>query len=438
MVGPQWYDPNLLVSIEAADDFTAVLTFTEAPGLIAQHNVWGSPILPEHYWGPVVAEAGAGLEGLEGDDLVAAQAEAQDILFSHQPDGEPFAGSYTLGQREPGAFVTNDPFASYYGAGQTVTIYENGAYQSVELDGTTFTAYGEPEGDPLLEVVEGPFFDSVLYTIYSSQDAALLALKNGDIDFVLNPLGLQRGLLDQVQGDENISIVENGVNGFRYMSFNVRRQPMNYCSFRQAVAVLIDKEFVTGTILQGVAFPLYSYVPEANGAWYKDDVPKLGFGLDREQRVELAKEILRQDGFSWEGGVEPVYNVDAGSVDPGGRLLLPDGTAVPNLNMLSPPPSYDPLRSTFAVWIESWLNEFGIPVTANLIGFNVSIPIIFTEQDFDMYILGWSLGQDPDYLRDFFHSEQAVEDGNNAGGYSNPEFDAAADAIKTCQTFRGM
>jgi peptide/nickel transport system substrate-binding protein len=61
------------------------------------------------------------------------------------------------------------------------------------------------------------------------------------------------------------------------------------------------------------------------------------------------------------------------------------------------------------------------------------VPKIFTEQDFDMYILGWSLSIFPDYLYDFFAEEQAVLDGNNAGGYVNPEFEAAARALLECE-----
>ena len=51
-----------------------------------------------------------------------------------------------------------------------------------------------------------------------------------------------------------------------------------------------------------------------------------------------------------------------------------------------------------------------------------------------MYILGWSLGIFPDSLHDFFVTDQAVPDGNNAGGYSNPEFDAAAQELLTCDS----
>jgi ABC-type transport system substrate-binding protein len=274
--------------------------------------------------------------------------------------------------------------------------------------------------------------DSIVFTIYGSQDAAILAMQNGEVDFVLNPLGLQRGLADKVKGDPNLTVIENPTNGYRYLSFNTRRRPMNDCAFRQAVAVLIDKEFVTGTILQKVAFPLYTFVPEGNKAWYFADTPKIGQGLDRAQRTALAAAILKQAGYTWEGGTEPTWNADNIRVEGGGRLIMPDGVPVPPLTMLAPSPGYDPLRSTFAIWIETWANEFGIPIKAELAGFNVLIPKIYTEQAFDLYILGWSLGMFPGFLRDFWHTEQAVPDGNNAGGYSNPDFDAKSTELLTC------
>jgi ABC-type transport system substrate-binding protein len=274
---------------------------------------------------------------------------------------------------------------------------------------------------------------AVQYSIYGDQNSAILAMKNGEVDFVLNSLGLQRGLADQLRSDPNLTVLENPTNGFRYMSFNNRRRPMNDCAFRQAVAVLIDKEFVTSTVLQGVAYPLYTFIPEANEAWYFNDVPKLGQGLTREERTNLAKEILKQAGFSWEGDAEPAWDADNRQVTQAGRLLMPDGTPVPPLSMPAPSPGYDPLRSTFAIWIETWMNEFGIPLKAELAGFNVIVPIIFTEQDFDMYILGWSLGLFPDFLYDFFAEEQAVQDGNNAGGYINPEFEELSKQLLVCE-----
>jgi len=436
-----WYDGDYLQGIEVSDDdpYTAKVVYHTKPGLARhEYGVLQAPILSEAFWSPVVEEARAPIDalgdGASEDDIAAAQAEAQDTLFAYQPDGEPLAGSFLFKTWEPGAFLETDTNPDYYDTGTTVMQYADGAYKEVRADLSEFTLYGDATGDVEVEYTIGPHVDAAVYSIYGGQDQALLALRNGDVDFVINPLGLQRGLLDQVQGDPNVTVIENSVNGFRYLSFNNRRQPMNDCAFRQAMAVLIDKEFVTGTILQGVAFPLYTFVPEGNAAWYFDDVPKLGQGLTREERVNLSNAILEQAGFSWTDDVKPTWNADGGHVDPGGRLILPDGSPSPDLDLWAPSAGYDPLRSTFAIWIETWAREAGIPVTANLAGFNVLVPLIFTEQDFDMYILGWSLGIFPDYLNDFFVSSQAVPDGNNAGGYVNPDFDAQSEALLSCDS----
>ena len=445
-----WWDPNFLDHVEAVDDSTVKFVYHTKPGL-ARHE-WGdlqAPILAEHFWAPLVDEAAKPLEGLTkpgkdaSDDEKAKYAEAetkaQENLYAIDPNGEPMAGAFTFSKWEKSAFAENSANPDYPFQGVTVTEYANGAYQESKANVYDFTAYGDATGDKTLEYTNGPNVNAAVYSIYSSQDAAVLALKNGEIDFILNPLGLQRGLLSQVQDDANLTVIKNNVNGFRYLSFNTRRKPMDDCSFRQAVATLIDKDFVTKTILQNVAFPLYTFVPEANAAWYFNDVPKFGLKADgtpmtREERVTQAVAILEAAGYSWEGGVKPTWDADNRQVTPAGHLLLPDGTPVPQLELLAPSPGYDPLRSTFAIWIESWLNEVGIPAKANLAGFNVILQRVFSDQDFDMYILGYSLSIFPAYMRDFWHSDQAVKDGNNAGGYSNPKFDELSDALLTCDT----
>jgi ABC-type transport system substrate-binding protein len=431
-----WADGNFLETVEAVDATHAKFIYHTKPGL-ARHEEGAlqSPILNKAYWEPVVAAAAAPIDALgeapAEDALLAAQQEAQTTLQSHVPDGEPLAGAFVNPQWETGAFLQEDAFADFFATGMTYKGWTNGAYE----DNNGYTA-GTPEGDPAVDTEIGPFVDSVVYTIYGAQDAAILALRNDEVDYVINPLGLQRGLWESLQGDANLTTIANSVNGYRYLSFNNRRRPMNDCSFRQAVAVLIDKEFVTKTILQGAAFPFYTYVAEGNAAWYNADVPKLGQNLNREERTNLAIAILEQAGYTWEGDAKPSWSAEGGGqvVPAGGRLVMPDGTAVPDLNMPAPSPGYDPLRSTFAIWIETWLNEFGIPVTAQLAGFNVIVPVIFTEQNFDMYILGWSLDIFPSSLRDFFAEEQAALDGNNAGGYINPEFETLSAQLLTCDS----
>jgi ABC-type transport system substrate-binding protein len=168
-------------------------------------------------------------------------------------------------------------------------------------------------------------------------------------------------------------------------------------------------------------------VPEGNGFWLNPDVPQIGRGLTRGERIAEAVRLLKEGGFTFE--VEPAISEDGTFVETVGKgLMMPDGNPVPEMEILSVSPGYDPLRSTFAIWIERWLNGIGVPAKANLTGFNNVIAGLFSETvdvDLDMWVLGWSLSLFPDYLENFFNSRHAPENegGFNWGGYSNPEFD---------------
>jgi peptide/nickel transport system substrate-binding protein len=447
-----WFDANYLTRVEAIDDTTVRYVYHTKPGWARhEYGALQAPIMSEAYWGPLVNDAAAPIDALPQDpsdeELYFAQTEATNTLFGIEPSGEPLAGAFLFSARDAGSSLENSANPDFYDKGTTVTYYHDGTFEhDATVDTYDYMLYGQANGNETAGWEIGPHVDAVLYTIYGSQEAALLALQDGEVDFVLNSLGLQRGLADRVADDPNLTVLHNPTNSMRYLSFNVRRVPMHDCAFRQAVAVLIDKEFVTQTILQGIAFPQYSFVNEGNAAWYSDAAPHIGEGQARDQRINLAVQILENAGYTWEGDVKPVWDEQNRQVIPGGRLLLPESYAayfqsdespipVPHLNLYAPSAGYDPLRSTFAIWIETWLNEVGIPVRANLQGFNVLVPRIFTEQDFDMYILGWSLGIFPTYLNDFFDSEQAVVDGNNAGGYYNPAFDALGDRLLTCRSY---
>ncbi|MFQ6030754.1 MAG: ABC transporter substrate-binding protein, partial [Dehalococcoidia bacterium] len=416
---PSIVDPEFFDHAEALGPHRLKVFFKQKPGLARwQFGLAFMPMLSQAYWEGVVAEA------RQQGDL----PEQQKALYAHVPENEPTAGGFDLDKWEKGAFAEKSRNPDYFFSGSTVALYANGAYAESKTGAYDFSAFGEPTGDKILEYSVGPYAESSIYSIYGSQDTAVLALKKGDIDFMLNPLGLQRGLQQQLEGEPGLATIENPSNGVRYMSFNLRKPPMHLKPFRQAVATLIDKEFITSTVLQGVAIPVYTMVPEGNGAWYNPDVPLIGQGLSRAERLAQAVELLKGAGFTWEK--EPKASEDGRFVEERGRgLKMPNGEPVPELEIMSPSAGYDPLRSTFAIWIERWLNDVGIPARANLTGFNVIVEKVFEQQDFDIWILGWSLSQYPDYLEAFFHSRHSDPGGHNAGGYSNPEFDRLADEL---------
>jgi ABC-type transport system substrate-binding protein len=143
----------------------------------------------------------------------------------------------------------------------------------------------------------------------------------------------------------------------------------------------------------------------------------------------MAVETLKEAGWSWE--TEPAWNADTQDVDPGVGITMPNGEPMPELTILGPGPAYDPIRATFNQWISEWARELGMPVESELTGFNTILGPVFVDATYDMYILGWSLGNVafPDYFESFWHSRNCTaETGNyNTPCFKNEEYDALVD-----------
>ncbi len=442
-LGSNWaqaVDPNFVDRAEALDPYTIKIWFkardksgeAQTPGLgVWQFGLALMPILAEHYWQPLVDAAKSAPDN-------AARVEA---LFAHVPEGEPTAGGFEFLEWEPGAYFQNNAAPEFAFGGASITQYSDGSIRTSNpvLDYEE-TILGQGGGDIALQYQVGPHAERSSFSIYGNQDTAILALTNGDVDYVFNPLGLEQGFRNRVEAAQDLALVSNENNGTRYLGFNVRKPPFDSLAFRRAVAILIDKEFVTQTVLQGTAFPQYAMVAEANSFWHNPDIERVGEALTRAQRIEQAVRLLEEAGFGFE--VRPQVSADGNFVEVQGQgLTMPGGEPVPRLELLAPSAGYDPLRSTFAIWIERWLNDVGIPVRAKLAGFNLIVDKLFSEnvaQELDMWILGWAFGIFPNHLESFFHSRYAPENqkgGNNWGGFADPEFDALADDFLQATTF---
>ena len=396
---PDYVDTDTITAVEAVDDSTVRVTFNAEPGLA----VWGTgtgvpfmPVMPESFWGPVVEEA-------RGSDDPAGALRAASAA------DEPAGGATVYTDRQEGSFASSEANPNYFNAGQTV-----------ESGGVTYE--------------DGPFAQNFQFNLYGGQDQAVLALAEGETDFLLNPLGMQRGLQEQVANNPDLTAVVNPTNGFRYMAFNLTRAPMSDLAFRQALAVVTDKEFVTQNVLQGVAYPVYTMVPEGNEAWYNEEVggqiaeSQLA-GASTAERVQRAVEILSEAGYTWE--TEPT--VEGETVTSGVGLTDPDGNVIPRLEVITPTAAYDPLRAAFGTAISGFARQIGIDLVSIPTDFNTIIQQVYVpdengELNYDMFILGWSLGNPalPTFHESFFASanQTVINDGNNNTGYDNEEFDA--------------
>lgn len=413
---PSFTPPDLLAKTKALDRSTIRYYFMKEDARI-MFGALTRPVLPRHYWEPLIEEF------MQTEDPLGA-------LFGYEDtSNEPSAGPFLRGRWERGAFVYRKANTNYSWKNSRSIQYSDGTYRFVFPEhGIDRKFHGDGEGEVVLETGGGPFVEEIIYSIYSDQAAAVMALARGDIDFSLNSLGIEAGFQRQLEGFPGIELVSNPSYGFRYMAFNLRKEPFSDISFRRAVAVLIDREFLAERVLQGAAIPLHTVIPAGNVFWHNTDVPVYGRGLSRSERAEEAVNILKDAGYSWDK--EPSVDHSADRVaSPGRGLKMPGGGYVPQFEMLAPGFGYDPLRAVFAIRIEQWCNEIGIPLKARLTDFSLISERVFRRQDFDAWMFGWGLGNPafPTFLDAFFHSRHSRPGGFNAQGYDSPEYDRLAE-----------
>jgi ABC-type transport system substrate-binding protein len=398
-------DPDVITSVEATDDLTVTVTFNAEPGLA----LWGPgtgitnmPVQPEHFWAPVVEEA-------------AASDDPRTTLLAASGEEAPSIGATIFSERQEGSFAAS---------------VANPNYPDADLELTS----GE------VTWTEGPYADEFQFPLYGGQEAAVLALADGEVDFLLNPLGMQRGFQDQVAENPDLTAIVNPTNGYRFLAFNHSRAPMDDPAFRDALTALINKEFVTENLLQGVAFPLYVILPEGNVKWYSEEdateLAEIGYaGLEDLERKQIAIDLLEGAGYSW----ETAPTIADGVFTAGAGLIGPDGEPVGQLELITPTASYDPLRATFANYISGVAQEMGIDLVAIPTDFNKIVNDVFALDEennytspFDMFILGYSLGNAafPTFHGSFF---KTGGDSNNTQ-YSSEEFDAQSAAFDAALT----
>jgi len=268
----------------------------------------------------------------------------------------------------------------------------------------------------------GPFINGLIFKVFGTSDAAILALRKGSIDYFW--WGIQAGYLEELQRHKDIRIFLSEKSALYYMGFNVRKPPFNDVNLRRAIATLIDKDFIISRILQGYGIEMSSVIPPGNKFWHCPDEPIYGKGLTREERVQEAYDMLTKAGYTWE--VAPING--AGKVVKGKGIRLPDGQPMKKFTILTPPADYDPHRAMSGMIIQEWLRAVGMPASSKPMAFGALIQQVKTRREFDSFILGYGkLSLDPDYVRVFFHSRYDKKRGYDMSGYKNPEFERIAD-----------
>ncbi len=410
-VGGEFY----VKAVEKVDDYTVKFILNElVPIFFTVGPLTSMSIYPQHQWQPIVDEAiakyskGGGITD-EVKDLVASEVWSvnvgRDIPFNKLVG----SGSFKPGDWRQGEYIRMDANKNYWAKGRKVTI-----------NGKEYTV--------------GPYIDGYLRVVYKSPDASTLAMKNGDVDIT----GIMPADIPDFLSKRNMKIENYTGNSIFYISFNLRKKPMSYHAFREAIAYIWDKEMLNERIYQGRSPPIYSTVPFVNEFWYNPDVPVYGKDMSKVERQYKAYQTLKEGGFKW--GIEPVFRMEGGKpvaiTRLGNNLIMPDGQKCPEIELLGASADEIPDQAQAYTMMQQWMREIGMPIKYTPIDFGTAIDRIYpndgSEPRFDMQgIVGWTLDPDPNHFLDLWHSSQRPEitpGGANGEGYNNSEYDQLAEA----------
>jgi len=359
--------PPEVENVVAVSPSQLQVEFSKRPSLsVWPYGVGLAPIMPAHVWEPLINDVAS------PEDLYAMSGEA-DV------------------------------------SGGPLTITEIGEQRIVALANPGYA-------ETALARVE--------YHIYPDEASAVAALASGAIDTILSPTGLSDASLTSLDGVPGIAIDESPANSVRYLGFNLKREPMASEQFREALALLLDRQQTAARFVPG-SDPAFTMMSPFNETWFDEAVAteiEAGFGGTLDVRLAEALAALRSAGYMWTK--EP--SVSDGAIVAGEGLTI-SGLPPAPLTILTPGDEYDPDQPEYAGEIEQKLEVLGFDVRPVVTDFDTVVDLAFTPGEggagqYDMYLLGWTLGNPslPAYYRWFF----APDGSANSTGYSDPEFAA--------------
>jgi peptide/nickel transport system substrate-binding protein len=130
-----------------------------------------------------------------------------------------------------------------------------------------------------------------IVTYFKEASALKLAIEQGDVDVAYRSLSPTDLDALKKETDKGIKVVDGAGTEIRYITFNVKKKPVDNIAVRKAIAQVIDRQSIATQVYKDTVTPLYSTVPAALPG-HKDSF-KDAFG---DPDPEKAKQILADAG----------------------------------------------------------------------------------------------------------------------------------------------
>ncbi|HEV3028733.1 MAG TPA: ABC transporter substrate-binding protein, partial [Planctomycetota bacterium] len=236
-----------------------------------------------------------------------------------------------------------------------------------------------------------PKVDHLIFKEYPDPQAALLALKRGDIQ-ILADVSIQ--LVPAMRSDPNIEIVTQPGLVISGVAFPNDVPPFNDKRVRQALNYAVDRDAINKTLFQGLAQPMTSPLPESQ--WGFDKTLK-GYNYDPEK----AKKLLAEAGVKLPLKVEFLtYNSPRG---------------------------YNSAGPDLAVAVQGYLTKVGIETDLRKVDMGANLATVRSGKYEGLFLSGFSGDNgDPDnFVGELFNSKRIPV--GNTSRYKNPEADKLLD-----------
>jgi len=265
-----------------------------------------------------------------------------------------------------------------------------------------------------------PYLDEIVMRIIPDANTQVLALENGEVDFLWGVPGPQQ---NHLRADARFRMAQTsyhpgGSNCIMTVSFNLDRLALKDVRLRRAIALALDREAFLSQVLFGegkVAMaPISSEIMWAHAR---------GLSLPRFNRAEAERQ-LEAAGWKKERDAIRVARGVAGVVD-GTRL------AIDFLHF--------PTFAKYGELMRQHLGAVGIDVNLRPLEPAVFAPTVFKDRAFDTNVISYCNGPDPEIgVRRMYHSSQiGPAPFTNAAGYRNERVDALFDqAARTVERDR--
>ena len=158
--------------------------------------------------------------------------------------------------------------------------------------------------------VQLPYLESLTIELVPDQDAEMVRLQSGQIDFTqqgLRPSDL--ATMRPLELDGRLTVEELGValeaDSF---VFNLRAEKwaqdpraawMNRKEFRQALSHAVDREAFSETVFLGTAVPIHGPITPGNKNWFWASVPRYGFSREKARALLEGLGLTNRDQDEW-------------------------------------------------------------------------------------------------------------------------------------------